>query len=77
MWNTKIEHKENQVCKTIHDFGQGVTIVADLVEPSLKRYHGKIIVAEYDFSFYSALIKYEHLLMNIDMEVNPDKYANQ
>ena len=51
MWTSEILHENNQVSKMIFDFDNQITIVADCKEKTLIRYHGKIMMQEYESDF--------------------------
>lgn len=51
MWTSKILHEDNQVSKMIFDFGNEITIVADCKEHTLIRYHGEVMMQEYEDYF--------------------------
>ncbi len=67
MWTSEILHEDNQVSKIIFDFGQGITIVVDAKNDTIKRYYGQIAVEEYEISFQ--IEKLNKLLQNVSEEI--------
>lgn len=66
MWKTTFKHDEVGVEEMTHDFGNGVRIVTNLRNKTVRRYHGDVLIDEWmlngDVGFYM------EFLVNVESE---------
>jgi hypothetical protein len=71
MWTTTFKRNAERVEEITHDFGNRVRIVTNLIDLTICRYHGDILMKEYTAD--PQIEHYLQFLNNVDMEVNPPK----
>ncbi len=78
MYKTTFTHfhslEMDRVEEVIHDFGNGIRVVSNLVECTTRKFHGEIQVEEFELIQHTEY--YLNYLNSIDNEVNKTQLKN-